>query len=302
MIVFELEPIVEEVLTLLAASLRAGVILERRLDAHTARLRGDPAQAFEAIMNLCTNAMQAMSERGGTLSVQLVRLHAVGSRVLSHSQLIAGNYVVLTVSDEGGGIKPEVMDRLIEPFFTTRSAHSGTGLGLAVVHGVVTEFGGAIDVQSMPGHGSRFTLYFPECADALASSTPSLATVAPTGAGQRLMVIDDEPALVALAEEALKGLGYEPVGYNDPIVALAALRDEPTRFSAIITDEVMPGLSGTQFTAALREIAPDLPVLMISGYGGALLASRAAAVGVTRVLSKPLERTELARVLSELLR
>ncbi|MBS1230342.1 MAG: sensor hybrid histidine kinase [Proteobacteria bacterium] len=300
MIVFELEPIVDEVLSLLAASLRPGVILESRLEAVAARLRGDPTQTFEAIMNLCTNAMQAMSEGGGTLSVQLKRLHVAGRLALSHGQLTEGDYLSLSVSDQGAGIKHEVMEHLFEPFFTTRGAQSGTGLGLAVVHGVVTEFGGAIDVQSTAGLGSRFTLYFPECFDPIGATEP-LSNELPMGVGQRVMVVDDDPALVALADEVLKGLGYDPVGYHDPIAALAALKDDPERFSAVITDEVMPRLSGTQLTAALRPIAPDLPVLLVSGYGGAFLASRAVAVGVTRVLSKPLQRAELARVLAELL-
>jgi len=296
---FDLEPIVEEVLTLLVASLRAGVILERRLDAAGARLRGDPTRAFEAIMNLCTNAMQAMAD-GGMLSVQLERFHVARPLVLSHSQLTTGDYLSLSVSDQGSGIRPDVMDHLFEPFFTTRGAQSGTGLGLALVHGVVAEFGGAIDVQSTPGRGSRFTLYFPECFETTGSTAP-LPNGVPMGIGQRLMVVDDEPALVALADEVLKGLGYEPVGYHDPVAALTALRADPARYAAVITDELMPGLTGTQLTAALRPIAPDLPVLLISGYGGALLASRAAAAGVTRVLSKPLQRAELACVLAELL-
>ena len=298
--VFELETIVEEVFSLLAASLRPGVVLERQLNAQGATLRGDPTQAFEAVMNLCTNAMQAMPD-GGMLSVQLERRHVAALRVLSHSQLAAGDYLALTVADQGTGITPEVMERLFEPFFTTRAASAGTGLGLAVVHGVVAEFGGGIDVQSTPGDGARFTLYFPECTDATGPAIP-LPQVAPSGAGQTLLVVDDEPVLVGLAEEMLKGLGYEPVGYSDPVAALEALREAPQRFAAVITDEVMPGLSGTRLTEALRQQAPQLPVLLVSGYGGALLASRAAAAGVTRVLTKPLQRAELARALAELLR
>ena len=298
--VFELEPIVEEVLSLLAASLRPGVVLERQLEAHGAQVRGDPTQAFEAVMNLCTNAMQAMPD-GGMLSVRLERRHVGTLRVLSHSQVGAGDYLALTVTDEGAGITPEVMERLFEPFFTTRAASAGTGLGLAVVHGVVAEFGGAIDVQSTPGRGARFTLYLPECTDA-ATTTSTSPRTPPSGAGQTLLVVDDEPTLVGLAQEMLKGLGYEPVGFSDPVAALEALRETPQRFAAVITDEVMPGLSGTRFTEALRQNAPQLPVLLVSGYGGALLASRAAGAGVTRVLAKPLQRAELARALAELLR
>ena len=297
--VFELEPVVEEVLTLLSASLRPGVVLERALDARGARLRGDATQAFEAIMNLCTNAMQAMAA-GGMLSVHLERLRVAAPRVLSHSQLPAGHCLALSVSDQGGGITSDVMEHLFEPFFTTRAAQSGTGLGLAVVFGVVAEFGGAIDVKSSPGQGARFTLYFPECTDALGRPEP-LSEMAPGGTGQRLLVVDDEPELVALTEEILIGLGYDPVGYSDSTAALQALRDDPQRFAAVITDEVMPRLSGTQLTQALRQHSPHLPVLLVSGYGGALLAQRAAAAGVTRVLAKPLQRADLARALAELL-
>ena len=298
--VFELEPIVAEVLALLAATLRPGVVLERGLEAPGVLMRGDPTQAFEAVMNLCTNAMQA-TPLGGMVQVQLVRQQVTQRRVLSHTQLSAGPYLVLTVSDQGSGITPEVMERLFEPFFTTRGAESGTGLGLAVVHGVVAEFGGAIDVQSKPGQGARFTIYFPECTDA---PSPSRPTARPTtsGAGQALLVVDDEPNLVALAEEMFTSLGYQPVGYTDPVAALQTLRADPQRFAAVVTDEVMPGLTGIQLTEAIRQFAPALPILMVSGYGGASLAQRAANAGVSRLLTKPMQREELARAMALLLK
>ena len=300
LMVFELEPVVEEVLTLLAASLRPGIILERQLDAHGGKLRGDPTQAFEAIMNLCTNAMQAMPD-GGMVSVGLKRFHVPAPRVLSHSHLAAGNYLVLNVSDQGGGIGAEVMDHLFETFFTTRGGQSGTGLGLAVVHGVVVEFGGAVDVTSTPQHGASFTLYLPECPDALGDARVEQDAM-PTGNGEAILVVDDDPALVSLSEEWLTRLNYSPVGYDNPAAALQSFRADPARFAAVITDEVMPGMTGTQLTEALKELAPALPVLLVTGYGGDLFASRAAAAGVTRVLSKPLRRAEIARALAEILR
>jgi signal transduction histidine kinase len=298
--VFELEPVVEEVLSLLSASLRPGIVLERGFEAKGARLRGDATQAFEVVMNLCTNAMQAMPA-GGMLSVHLERVRIAEPRVLSHTRLAAGDHVALTVSDQGSGITPEVMEHLFEPFFTTRAAQSGTGLGLAVVFGVVAEFGGAIDVQSRPGQGARFTLYFPECKEALGAVEPGVQGTQ-GGAGQRLLVVDDDPELVALAVEMLEALGYEPEGCVDAMAALETLNTDPQRFAAVIIDEVMPRLSGTQLTQALRQRAPHVPVLLVSGYGGALLAQRAAAAGVTRVLAKPLQRADLARALAEVLR
>ena len=298
--VFELQPVVEEVLALLSASLRPGVVLARALEAPGACLRGDSTQAFEAVMNLCTNAMQAMPA-GGMLSVRLARTHVAQPRVLSHSQLLAGDYLALSVSDQGTGIAPEVMDHLFEPFYTTRGAQSGTGLGLAVVHGVVAEFAGAIDVRADAGQGARFTLYFPESADK-AEGRASPPQDLPAGHGQRLLVVDDEPELVSLTVELLEGLGYRPQGYVDPAAALGAALEDAHGFAAVITDEAMPGLTGTQLTEALRKHALGVPVLLVSGYGGALLAHRAARAGVTRVLAKPLRRADLARALADVLR
>ena len=298
-VVFELEPIVDEALSLLSASLRPGLVLERRLEAPQGRLRGDPTRAFEAVMNLCTNALQAMPD-GGMLSVQLQRRQVGVRQVLSHSRIEPGNYLAMTVVDEGTGITSQDMEHLFEPFFTTRAAHAGTGLGLAVVHGVVAEFGGGIDVQSSAGNGARFTLYLPECADAL-DHIAAPQKSAPRGTGQALLVVDDEAELMALLQETLTGLGYRAVGFSDARAALEALREQPQAFSAVITDELMPGLSGTELTQALRQFAPQLPVLLVSGFGGALLASRAAAAGVTQVLSKPLKRADLARALAQVL-
>ena len=295
--VFEFEPVIREVLNLLSASLPPNVILTHRFEASAARLRGDPTQAFEAVMNLCTNAIHAMANTGGTLDVRFERRRVATPKILSHSQLAAGDYLLLSVSDQGIGITSDMMEHLFEPFFTSRNTQSGNGFGLAIVHSVVVEFGGAVDVQSTPGLGACFNLYFPESAEK-SSATQSSIEVVPVGTGQRILVVDDEPDLVALAEETLKGLGYRSVGYDNPERALRALHDDPTGFDAVITDEVMPNLSGTQLTEALRAVAPRLPVLLISGYGGASLAVRAEAAGINTVLSKPLRRAELARALS----
>jgi CheY-like chemotaxis protein len=193
------------------------------------------------------------------------------------------------------------MEHLFEPFFTTREDRAGTGLGLAVVHGVISEMGGAIDVQSLPDRGARFTLLFPE-RDRLAGASASDSVTVPRGSGQKLLLIDDEPLLVAMGTDVLKGLGYDAIGYSDPERALLDLEAHPDRFAAVITDEMMPGMSGTELTEKLRRWAPHLPVLLVTGYGGALLAARAATAGVTRILAKPLRRSELAGALADLVR
>ncbi len=296
--VFALAPVVEQTLSLIAATLPAGVRIERGLDAPGACVRGDPAALFEAVMNLCTNARQAMAATG-VLGVHLQRQTLAEPRDLSHGSATPGRWLVLEVSDSGEGMTPATLERLFEPFFTTRG-QQGTGLGLAVVHGVVRDMGGAIDVASRPGAGSRFTLWLPEAEAPAGEGPPAPAggDALPRGQGQVVLVVDDEPALVALAEESLAELGYEPVGFASAEQALAAAQAEPDRFDLVLSDEVMPGMNGTEFAARLRALRPGLPVLLMSGFGGAQLQRRAADAGVRRVLAKPLEREALARAIA----
>jgi signal transduction histidine kinase/ActR/RegA family two-component response regulator len=297
---FLAQPVVEQVLGLLAATLPEGVQIEPRLLAPQGRLRGDATAWFEAVMNLCTNALQAMAGGGGVLGVGLQAETLPADRPTTHGMARAGEHLVLQVSDTGTGMAPEVLDRLFDPFFTTRG-QQGTGLGLAVVHGVVEALGGAVDVHSHPGTGSRFTLYLPVAAGLTEGADPApsvLPAEAPHGQGQTLLVVDDEAPLVALAEELLAELGYEPVGFTDPHQALAALAADPARFDLLLTDEVMPGLTGTALAAQALALRPGLPVLLLSGYGGPQLAARAAEAGVKQVLAKPLERSELARAVA----
>ncbi|MEY8690205.1 MAG: response regulator, partial [Leptothrix sp. (in: b-proteobacteria)] len=193
--------------------------------------------------------------------------------------------------------------RLFEPFFTTKGPLQGTGLGLAVVRGVMADLGGGIDVQSAPAQGACFTLYFPwiEAPPARPDAGEPVEPALPRGQGQAVLVVDDEPPLVELAEELLAGLGYEPIGFTSSAQALAALRLEPGRFDLVLTDEVMPGMTGTALAAAIHAVHPALPIVLASGYGGPQLELRAAAVGVVVAVRKPLARAELARAVAEAL-
>ena len=201
--------------------------------------------------------------------------------------------------DTGVGIQPDVMEHLFEPFFTTRATGSGTGLGLAVVHGVVEDFKGAIDVISTPEHGSAFSLYFP-LADGKAAQPLSEGEL-PLGSGQAILVVDDDVKLMELSEESLAQLGYEPIGFTNAEAALEEFRQDPERYDLVMTDEVMPGLSGTLFAAQIHEIRPDLPILLVSGYGGPQLIQRAQAAGIYKVLAKPLQRGEVAKAIADAL-
>ena len=295
----EVQAVVAETLEMLAASLPAPIRLVKKLDAPGAAIMGDPTQVHQVVMNLCTNAMHAMPD-GGVLEVVLGRERLEVERRLSHGTLAPGDYVRLVVSDVGTGIPAAVIDRIFDPFFTTRGVGKGTGLGLSLVHAIVSDLDGAIDVATAEGKGTTFTIWLPIRAEQSQAESETAREV-PTGSGQTIMVVDDEPALVALAEETLAGLGYEPVGFKSSVAALTAFRATPHRFDAVITDETMPDLTGSELAHDLRKVRPDIPIVMMSGYAGKQLLNRAASLGVSEILRKPLLRSEIAESLERAL-
>jgi CheY-like chemotaxis protein len=251
-------------------------------------------------MNLCTNALQAM-EHGGVLEVGLEREGLLQHQTLSHGELAPGEYLRLWVGDSGGGIPPRVLDRMFDPFFTTKGVGEGTGLGLSLVHGIVADLGGAIDVQTALGRGTTFTIWLPIAGEA-PPRAPETAVAVPHGQGQTVMIVDDERALVALAEEMLAELGYEAVGFQSSVAALAALRAEPQRFDIVLTDETMPELVGTELAREIRSLRSDMPIVLMSGYAGAKLHERARVLGIREVLGKPLQSVDIAECFGRILR
>ena len=294
------QSVVAETLELLAASLPTEVYLETRLDALDMAVVGDATQLHQVFMNLCTNALQAM-KRGGVLTVVLERAAVGEHRLVSHGSLSAGSYVRLAVSDTGTGIPPNVLERMFDPFFTTKGVGDGTGLGLALVHGIVADFGGVIDVATQLGVGTTFTIWLPAVSQ-LPTSPPEPAVELPRGNGEIVMIVDDERALVALAEEILAELNYEPVGFDSSIAALQAFRAQPQRFDVVLTDETMPDLTGSEFAREIRKLHPEIPIILMSGYSGPQLSERAQAAGVSDVLRKPLIRRDIAEPVARALR
>jgi CheY-like chemotaxis protein/two-component sensor histidine kinase len=287
------QAVIEETLELLAAaSLAPGVRLVKRLDARGAAIVGDATQLHQVAMNLCTNALQSM-ENGGLLTVSLDREHVARDLGLSHCTLPAGAYVRLRVSDTGSGIPPHVLERMFDPFFTTKGTDKGTGLGLSLVHGIVADLGGGIDVSTVFGLGTTFTIWLPCTGEAAAPSTEP-TTRLPRGRGQTVLIVDNEEPLVALAEETLAELGYEPIGFSSSIVALQAFREAPRRFDVVLTDESMPELSGTDLAREIALLRPGMPIVLMSGFGGPQLHERAQAAGIRELLRKPLQKKDLA--------
>jgi signal transduction histidine kinase/ActR/RegA family two-component response regulator len=290
------QSVVAEALDLLMASLPPGISLTRTLETGDAAVVGDATQIHQVVMNLCTNAMQAMPE-GGALAVSLTRCRAERARVLATGELPAGDYVCFAVGDEGHGIEPAVLDRIFDPFFTTKGVGVGTGLGLSLVHGIVTDLGGGIEVASRPGAGTTFTIWLPCSASAAAPATvdPSV----PAGSGERVLLVDDEVALVHVGEEMLAELGYDPAAYTSSVDALAAFAAEPERFDAVLSDETMPQLSGSQMAREMRRIRPDIPILLMSGYVGPNIAALARQANVNALLPKPLVSRDIAKALAK---
>jgi CheY-like chemotaxis protein len=218
-------------------------------------------------------------------------------RVATTGAIAPGEYLQLELADQGSGIAPEILARIFDPFFTTKDNGVGTGLGLSLVHGIVSEVGGAVDVVSKLGEGSMFTVYLPRVGDAT-DNCDGEAPQGPRGQGQRVLVVDDEASLVTLMTDTLSDLGYRPIGYTSSAAALDAFRARPERFDLIITDERMPGLSGTALVREVRALHSDIPILLASGFLGGMIAEQAYAAGADEVLQKPLAARELALALA----
>jgi PAS domain S-box-containing protein len=288
----QLRPIVKESLKLLRASLPATIEIRQDIGTDEAIVLADPAQIHQIIMNLCTNAAHAMRENGGILEVGLHQVQAEQELCAAHPDLRPGPCVALTVGDTGCGMTPEVLERIFEPYFSTKEKGEGTGLGLAVVHGIVTGYGGVISVQSEPSRGSVFKIYLP----AVETATPQTHRDEKLQSGrERILFVDDEPSLVEIGQDMLQHLGYEVVTFSSSLDALNAFRARPDRFDLVITDMTMPQMTGERLAQALIEIRPDLPVILCTGYSERITEQRASALGIKAFLLKPLSAHDLAR-------
>lgn len=292
------EPVVAEAIGLVRASFPPTLTVHARLRAAEAAIMGDATELQQVVMNLSTNAAHAMDGKG-TVEVELDEVEVDGELALSHGELTSGGYVRLAVRDSGHGIDPSTMERIFEPFFTTKPVGQGTGLGLSTVYGIVVEHGGALHVESRPRDGTKFEAYFPRMeAPDIEEEGPAEAQVG-RGRGETILLVEDDRRLMLLGEEMLAALGYEGVGFDHAPTALAAFRADPQRFDLVLTDEVMPEMTGTELAGALRDTRPDLPVVLMSGYDHPLQSHRLQAAGIQEVLKKPLRSAELTECLAK---
>lgn len=289
--------VVKEALKLIRAGLPGDVRLVREVDDEPLWVAAEPGQLLQVVTNLCTNAWQAMGARGGTLRVTLRSALPDEAARLG----VAGDACILEVADTGPGMDDATREHAFEPFFTTKPVGEGTGMGLAVVHGIVRRLGGGIRLDSVPGSGTAVIISLPLCAAPERVVPRSPADPAPVQGRGRILLVDDEPEICASASPILVGLGYEVRSFTVPAEAEAAVRTDPGAFDVVLTDLAMPGMDGIELATALWALRPDLPVILVTGFAQRVEEGDARIAGLSAVVQKPWDRAVLSGVLASVL-
>ncbi len=296
----QLQPVIEEVLKLMRATLPARIQIVTQFTADLPAAKVDAGQIYQVVVNLATNAAHAIGEKNGVIEVRLDAVNVSSDDTRAAANLKAGRYVRLFVGDNGCGMDRATLNRIFDPFFTTKKQGEGTGLGLSVVHGIVSSHDGAISVTSHPGEGSAFHVYFP-----VATEQPEVRPETPPQAARRhseqVLYVDDEEALVLLATRSLERDGYRVTGFTDPFTALQEFRANPRKFDVVVTDLSMPHLSGFELTREIHSIRKEIPVILTSGYLQFEDQQRAESLGIRELIQKPATASLLAGALERIL-
>jgi len=293
-------PIVNEAVSLLKSTIPATIAIEVDADVENSTIKGDPTQIHQVIMNLCTNAAHAMEEDGGVLKIALENVEIGTSQEdQTAAKLPPGAYLKLSVADSGIGIPTDNLDRVFDPFFTSKEQGKGTGMGLAVVHGIVKAYDGQILVESKENHGTTFDVFFPLLEDNEAHNQDD-ANPLPKG-HEHILLVDDRPQLVHLQKQVLEGLGYTVTAQNNGLEVLAAIAAHRDAYDAVITDMTMPKMAGDLLAEKIKGMRSDLPVILCSGYSEKISNVKAREIGIDAFLMKPVGKTKLARTLRRVL-
>jgi len=284
--------IVKEAVKFLRATIPSTIEIKARIDERSGAVLANSVELHQIIMNLFTNAQHALGERAGLVEVEVQGAEIDAAQKSDLIGMQAGACVRISVRDTGSGMSPEVMERIFDPYFTTKEKGVGTGLGLAVVHGIVKKYGGAIQVESKLGQGTVFHVYLPK-AD-VAAPTQTELTKPIKGGSEKVLLVDDEQMLASVGQQALQRLGYEVVSRTSPIEALELFKAKPGHFDVVITDQTMPGMTGDALARELMSIRPGIPVIICTGYSQAIDAERAATIGIKAFVMKPILIHELA--------
>ena len=293
----QLASLIDEVMKLLRSTLPATVEINQEISTTLSgdKVLADPTQLHQVLMNLGTNAAHAMRESGGVLSVSLSDFNADASLIAIHPDLTPGPCLRLTVSDTGHGMEAAVRERIFDPYFTTKKAGEGTGMGLAVVQGIIKSYGGAISVYSVPGQGTSFHIFLPKIREELTQA--ARADESAWGGTERILFIDDEQVLAELGQELLEALGYNVTAKTSSLEALKCFRSGPDAFDLVITDMTMPQMTGRELVRELLAIRPGIPIIMCSGFAEFINANEAREAGISEFLMKPYVTNKMAQTI-----
>ena len=295
-------PVIKEAVKLLRASLPATIDIKIEQEAFDDRVMADPTQIHQILMNLCTNAAYAMKEKGGMLTIGLQTKNSLpentDDRMMPTS--LSPSLLEITVSDTGHGIPPAILDKIFDPFFTTKEVGKGTGMGLAVVHGIVKGHGGTIRVESEVSQGTTFYVYLPLTSDIITESETNTLKCLPQ-ASARILLIDDEDILIDMAREWFTELGYHVTAETNSHRALEIFRLDPERFDLVITDMTMPGMTGLQLAAHLVAIKPDIDIILCTGYSEAITSETLAVAGIRHYITKPFTQIQIHAAIQDIL-
>lgn len=296
---FDIGSVVEDAVKMLRATIPTTIDIRPNIGTAQAVVLGNPIQIHQVLVNLCTNAAHAMQDIGGTIEIGLASVEIGTEQAGEHLDLKPGSYVRLTISDTGHGMDRNTVERIFEPFFTTKKPGEGTGMGLAVVHGIVKSHSGAIRVYSEPQKGSTFQVFFPLTESAVEYTEKP---VAPLPAGtERILLVDDEEVVACVASEMLETLGYEVVSVNDSLEALTTFKSQQNLFDLILTDLTMPGNTGMELAAELLNIKRDIPIILCTGFTSTEVRKQAIETGIREVMTKPYHLHELAETVRRVL-
>ena len=297
----EMAPVIEEAMKFLRSTLPKDVAIHEMIAPDSGTVRGDPSQIHQIIVNLCQNAALAMADKGGNLEVKLEPVEVDVAMVVRHPELKAGPFVRLMVADTGCGMSRELMERIFEPFFTTRGPGGGSGLGLAVVHGIVRSYHGAVTVYSEPGKGSVFSVYLPRHnAESLSAETAQ--PLQPIRGHERILLVEDEGTQRTSLARSLARLGYRVTARAAGRSALTAFRRNPAAFDLVITDQSMPQMSGLELAAALLKVRPDIPIVLCTGFSEKVNGGAIGRSGIREFVMKPFTLQEISRLIRKALK
>jgi len=291
--------VVKEAIKFLRATIPTTIEIKSRIDKNSGAVLANSVELHQIIMNLCTNAVHAIGDRGGVLEVEVRNAEIEHAQINNFVELEMGSYVLVSVKDTGYGMTPDVIKRIFDPYFTTKEKGVGTGLGLAVVHGIVKKSGGAIQVESEPGKWTIFYIYLPRINMTLPIKAAQPKPI--EGGPERILFVDDEKMLVDIGEQVLQRLGYHVVSRTSSIEALELFKAKPDYFDLVITDQTMPGMTGDALARELLRIRPNLPVIICTGYSQTIDHERAKKIGIKALVEKPMLMDEIAAAVRKVL-